>query len=70
VEHRVDPVFGFAVPEACPGVPSEVLDPRGTWADPEAYDRQARELAARFVENFRRFEGVSDEIKAAGPRVG
>ncbi|EKP95248.1 phosphoenolpyruvate carboxykinase (ATP) [Thermaerobacter subterraneus] len=70
VEHRVDPVFGLAVPVACPGVPSEVLDPRGTWADPEAYDRQARELAARFVENFRRFEGVSEEIKAAGPRVG
>ena len=49
VEHRVDPVFGFAVPTACPGVPSEVLDPRATWSDPEAYDRQARELAARCV---------------------
>ncbi|MFS8641055.1 MAG: phosphoenolpyruvate carboxykinase (ATP) [Symbiobacteriaceae bacterium] len=70
VEHRVDPIFGLAVPTACPGVPAEVLDPRSTWPDPEAYDRQARELAARFAENFRRFEGVSEEIKAAGPRLG
>src|SRR5262249_28341522 len=37
-----DPVFGVAVPQACPGVPSEMLTPRGTWKDPEQYDRRAR----------------------------
>ena len=40
-----DPVFGLAVPQAVRGVPSEVMDPRGTWADPAAYDAQARKLA-------------------------
>ncbi|MCF6093005.1 phosphoenolpyruvate carboxykinase (ATP) [Microaerobacter geothermalis] len=64
-----DPVFGVLVPDCCPGVPSEVLQPRNTWADKEAYDQQARDLAARFVKNFAKFDGVSEEIKAAGPKV-
>ena len=65
-----DPRFGFEVPTACPGVPAEVLQPRSTWADKDAYDRQARKLAAMFVENFKRFEDAADaEVRAAGPRV-
>jgi phosphoenolpyruvate carboxykinase (ATP) len=65
-----DPVFGVEVPTSCPGVPEEVLQPRGTWPDPAAYDRQARELARMFVENFRRFEdGVTSGIRSAGPRI-
>jgi phosphoenolpyruvate carboxykinase (ATP) len=69
VPTRTDPTFGFEVPTACPDVPAEVLWPRDTWADKEAYDRQAQKLAGMFVENFKQFEGrVSDEIKAAGPR--
>jgi phosphoenolpyruvate carboxykinase (ATP) len=65
------PVFGLEVPREAPGVPGEVLDPRQTWADKEAYDRQARKLAAMFVENFRGFEGdASSEVLAAGPQVG
>jgi phosphoenolpyruvate carboxykinase (ATP) len=64
-----DPVFGVEVPTAVPGVPTEVLTPRGTWADGDAYDAQARRLAAMFQENFERFAGrVSPEIAAAGPR--
>ncbi len=68
---RLDPVFGLAVPVACPGVPAEVLDPRGTWQDPAAYDRAARALAGRFCENFAQYaEQASDETQAAGPLCG
>lgn len=71
VAYRQDPVFGFEVPLEVPGVPRELLDPRGTWADPEAYDRQARRLAQLFQENFQKYaEGVEEAIRQAGPRVG
>jgi phosphoenolpyruvate carboxykinase (ATP) len=70
VEFEVDPVFGVEVPLTCPDVPSEVLRPRATWADGEAYDRQAGALARMFVENFAAYaDGVSDAVRAAGPRV-
>jgi phosphoenolpyruvate carboxykinase (ATP) len=54
VEATVDPVFGFLIPTQVPGVPSELLDPRGAWADPEAYDRQASHLKSMFDENIER----------------
>lgn len=63
------PVFGIAVPKSCPGVPAEVLDPRETWEDKEAYDRQARKLAKLFIENFSKFSRVAETIKAAAPKV-
>ena len=63
-----DPRFGFEVPTACPGVPSEILQPRTAWADPTTYDESARKLAGMFQENFRKFEeGSSREIIDAGP---
>jgi phosphoenolpyruvate carboxykinase (ATP) len=63
------PVFQVLVPDFCPGVPREVLDPRGAWADHEAYDRAAAALAARFQQNFRdKFGAVSADIAGAGPR--
>ncbi len=67
---RVDPVFGIEVPLAVPGVDPTLLDPRSTWADTEAYDAKARELAAMFRENFeRRFAADGDDaVAAAGPR--
>jgi len=65
---RRDPVFGFLVPEECPGVPAELLDPRRTWPDGAAYDEQARRLAAMFRENFEQFAGDAPAaIRAAGP---
>ena len=68
-ETRTDPVFGLAVPTAVEGVPSGVLDARGTWADAAAYDEQARKLAAMFRANIEKFgDAVSPEVKAAGPR--
>jgi phosphoenolpyruvate carboxykinase (ATP) len=66
-----DPVFGLAVPKRVEGVPDELLRPRDTWADPSRYDAKAAELAEMFARNFEQFaEGVSAEIRAAGPRVG
>lgn len=63
------PVFGVSVPKSCPGVPSEVLDPRETWADKAAYDVQAQKLATLFVDNFKKFNNVSDEIRNAAPKA-
>jgi len=68
VPTEVDPIFGVAVPSSCPDVPSEFLHPRSTWADKDAYDRQARQLAAMFAENFTGYaDGVDAEVAAAGP---
>ncbi len=55
VEHSIDPVFGLSVPQSCPDVPSEVLNPRETWDDKAAYDAKANELKAMFEENFKKF---------------
>jgi len=67
---RADPNFGVLVPEACPDVPGEVLNPRNTWADTGAYDAQARDLTQRFEKNFTEFEGhVTDSVKAAAIRA-
>ena len=61
------PDFGLLIPEACPDVPADVLDPKNTWSDKKAYDRIARELTKRFEINFAKFEPyVGDAVKAAG----
>jgi len=62
------PVFNVGVPTRCLGVPEEILDPRATWRDKDAYDAQAHKLAAMFRENFRQYEGVPDAVRGAGPR--
>lgn len=64
---RIDPIFGLARPESCPGVPAALLDPRGAWPDVPAYDAQARQLAGRFRSNFAKFAGVDPAIRDAGP---
>lgn len=65
-----DPVFQVDVPVLCPGVPTEVLRPRGTWANGSDYDAQAEKLAKMFAKNFEKFSDLaSAEVIAAGPRV-
>ena len=69
VKTQKDPVFGLAVPTEIPGVPPEVLNPRTTWADPNAYDEQAKKLATMFRENFAKFGTIDAAIRNAGPKV-
>jgi phosphoenolpyruvate carboxykinase (ATP) len=66
-ETWTDPIFGLHVPTHCPDVPASILRPRDTWQDGAAYDRQARELAQRFVENFAKFPDADPDVRAAGP---
>ncbi len=68
VETAPDPIFGLGIPVSCPDVPTEVLTPRNTWKDPQAYDEKARDLARRFNENFKKYaEGVSEGVRAVAP---
>jgi phosphoenolpyruvate carboxykinase (ATP) len=68
VETEREPIFGFEIPLECPDVPNDVLRPRDTWSDPEAYDEQARKLASMFKENFEKYAAdVADEVRSAGP---
>ena len=69
-EFRTDENFGVEVPTAIAGVDSNLLDPRSTWSDGEAYDQQAQKLVAMFIENFAKFENrVTDDVKAAAPKA-
>lgn len=68
-EYEPHPVFGMQIPDHCPGVPDELLFPRNTWADKDAYDTMAKKLAGQFIKNFEKYaDGVSPEILAAAPR--
>ncbi len=70
VETYQDPVFGLFVPKEVPGVPENLLYPRATWKDPQAYDAQARKLARMFIENFRKYEAQApEEVRKAGPTL-
>ena len=70
VTFEAHPVFGVMMPTSCPNVPSEILNPRNTWVDKENYDKEAKELAKEFVENFKQYaDGVSEEILAAAPKL-
>ncbi len=69
-EFRKDPNFGFEVPVAVPGVDSKLLDPRGSWADPAAYDATAQTLVGQFIENFAQFaEHVDEGVRQAAPKA-
>lgn len=70
VEFGETPFFKLHFPKSCTGVPSEILEPRNTWADKAAFDAQASELASKFIKNFEQYaSGVSQEILEAAPRV-
>ncbi|SES34175.1 phosphoenolpyruvate carboxykinase (ATP) [Salipaludibacillus aurantiacus] len=68
-ETTVDPIFGLHIPLHCPGVPDEILQPKHTWADPEAYDQKSKELAYKFKENFKKFKDMPRHIREGGPTV-
>lgn len=70
VEYYTDPVFGFEVPKSCPGVPDDVLYPAGSWPSKDEYDSKYRQLAARFVDNFKKFaQETPPEIRESGPNL-
>jgi phosphoenolpyruvate carboxykinase (ATP) len=69
-QYTKDEVFRLSKPTQCEGVPSEVLDPRNTWADKAGYDLKAQELAESFIKNFEKFKNnASQEILSAAPRL-
>lgn len=64
VEFVKDAFFNLDIPTSCPHVPSEVLNPRNTWTDKDAYDKQAAHLVSLFNENFKQFaDGVDASVK-------
>ncbi|HEY8055683.1 MAG TPA: phosphoenolpyruvate carboxykinase (ATP) [Terriglobales bacterium] len=63
-----DPIFGLPIPDAVPGVPATVLNPRNTWKVGAEYEKAAKELAGLFRKNFERFQGVTPEVLGAGPK--
>lgn len=70
VSYEVHPVFGMMMPITCSGVPAEVLNPRNTWTDKDAYDAQAKNLAQQFIKNFEKYaSGANEEILAAAPKI-
>lgn len=70
VDYEAHPVFGMMMPKSCPDVPSEILNPRNTWADKSAYDIKASELAKQFVKNFEKYaNGVNQETLDAAPKL-
>ena len=67
-EMKTYPIFGFDVPTQCPGVPPKILDPKNTWQDKSKYERASRDLAAKFREHFKEYEGLcSNDVRTAGP---
>lgn len=66
VETVKDDIFGLNIPLHIAGVPDEVLQPRKTWTNADAYEKKAKELAARFRENFKKFKDVPTEIEHNG----
>ncbi|RAL21867.1 phosphoenolpyruvate carboxykinase (ATP) [Thermoflavimicrobium daqui] len=68
VDYTTDPIFGLHIPVTCPEVPSDILNPRNTWTNQDAYDQKAQELAQLFHKNFSKFSGVSEAIQMAGPK--
>ncbi|MCX6134088.1 MAG: phosphoenolpyruvate carboxykinase (ATP) [Ignavibacteriales bacterium] len=69
-EFVTDPVFGFSVPKTCEGVPANILDPSASWPSKVVYMQKYKQLASRFVENFKKFEeGCPPEVMKAGPKI-
>ena len=65
------PLFNFEVPTELPGVDPKILDPRDTYADPAQWEEKAKDLAARFIKNFNKYEKneAGKALVAAGPKL-
>ncbi|MBS1639895.1 MAG: phosphoenolpyruvate carboxykinase (ATP) [Bacteroidetes bacterium] len=69
-EYEAHSVFGMMIPKQCAGVPVNILHPRYTWADRNAYDAAAKSLAQQFIDNFKKYEAnVDAEILSAAPKI-
>ncbi|MDE6772626.1 MAG: phosphoenolpyruvate carboxykinase (ATP), partial [Muribaculaceae bacterium] len=68
---KVIPIFDFVVPTELPGVDPKILDPRDTYADPAQWEEKAKDLAARFIKNFKKYENneAGKALVAAGPQL-
>lgn len=70
VEYQTQPVFELEIPKECPNVPSDILNPKDTWEDKDAFDNTANKLAAQFVKNFEVYAAeTNDAILSAAPKV-
>jgi phosphoenolpyruvate carboxykinase (ATP) len=70
VEYYTDPLFGFQVPKSCPDVPQEVLYPAEAWPNEQEYWKRYRQLAARYIDNFKKFAAnCPPEVVDAGPKL-
>jgi phosphoenolpyruvate carboxykinase (ATP) len=70
VDYGTDPVFGFQIPKTCPDVPDDVLNPSDAWPSQMIYLERYRELASRFIDNFKKFDqDFSPGVKSAGPNL-
>jgi phosphoenolpyruvate carboxykinase (ATP) len=70
VEYYTDPVFGFEVPRSCPDIPESVLYPSSSWHDADEYMRKYKGLAARFIDNFKKFAtDTPSEVVSSGPKI-
>lgn len=70
VSYKHHKIFNLDVPQSCPGVPKNIMNPRDTWADKEAYDETAKKLAGMFQENFsKKYPNMPKEIVEAGPKA-
>ena len=78
LDHEIDkaptkaiPYFNFVVPTELEGVDSHILDPRDTYAEASQWEEKAKDLAARFIKNFKKYEGneAGKALVAAGPQL-
>ena len=70
VEYELDPIFNVNIPKSCPNVPAEILNPRNVWKDQAAYEQSAKNLAAKFAENFaKKYPDMPKNIVEAGPKA-
>jgi phosphoenolpyruvate carboxykinase (ATP) len=70
VDYDKTPWFKLAIPKSCPNVPSEILNARNTWPNPEDFDKKAKDLATQFIKNFEKYkDGVTQDILDAAPRI-